>query len=268
MHGGVSVSTCLIATIVIVAVTAYIYLHSCVSNGRQSLMLISHTTSYIEMISLRLRRCRFKHHPALVAVMWAYSIQLVNIWKHPTPEVAALILQCHALIAGAWYGTVLRVLCLHDGVHILVINGHTATRCPLPIAWVHVASLTGLSHRGQHLLLWSLRMLGPLFNWVLGEMGLLPVFFIFCHLFNNGCLCGIVETSLGIWVVLLHRHHLLLGILLLHHIRVLVGVIGILIHHLVRILTILLGWLHILVVVLRELELSTCISRGERLHWW
>lgn len=92
MHGRVSVSTCLIATIVIVAVTAYVYLHSCVCDGRQSLMLISHTTSHIELISLRLRRCLFKHHPALVAVMRAYSVQLVNIGKHPTPEVATLIL--------------------------------------------------------------------------------------------------------------------------------------------------------------------------------
>lgn len=153
------------------------------------------------------------------------------------------------------------VLCLHDCVHVFVINRNSVAWCPLPIAWVNVASLTGLSHWWQHLLLLrTLRMLRSLFNRVLFEMGLLPVFFIFCHLFYYGCLGGVVETFLSIRVILLHLHHLLTRILLLHHIRVLVEVIRILIHHLVWILSILLRWLHVLVVILRELELTTGIS--------
>jgi hypothetical protein len=65
----------------------------------------------------------------------------------------------------------------------------------------------------------------------------------------------------------LHRHHLLL-ILLLHNIRILVSIVLILIHHLVLVVHKLLVCLHVIIigVLLWELEMTPCISRGERLH--
>jgi hypothetical protein len=94
----------------------------------------------------------------------------------------------------------------------------------------------------------------------------MPIFLILCHLLHDRRLRRVI-VSLGVHIILLHLHHLLLlGILLLHYIRVLIGIIGILVHHLARILNILLLRILHIVDVLRELELSSCITRGKWLN--
>ena len=105
-------------------------------------------------------------------------------------------------------------------------------------------------------------MLRSLLKWLLcGISAWVTIFFILCHLLHDRRLRWVI-VSLGVRIILLHLHHLLLlGILLLHHIRVLIGIIGILIHHLARILNILLLRILHIVDVLRELELSSCITR-------
>jgi hypothetical protein len=93
---------------------------------------------------------------------------------------------------------------------------------------------------------------------------MLPVLFIFRHLLYDWVLSWII---VGLLLVILHRHHLLL-ILLLHDIRILVSIVLILIHHLVLVVHKLLGCLHVIIigVLLWELEMTTRISRRERLH--
>jgi hypothetical protein len=94
---------------------------------------------------------------------------------------------------------------------------------------------------------------------------MLSVFFIFRHLLYDWVLSWII---VGLLLIILHRHHLLLLILLLHNIRILVSIVLILIYHLVLVVHKLLGCLHVIIigVLLRELEMTTRISRGERLH--
>ena len=211
---------------------------------------------------------RVKHHSSFCAMMWTNSVKLIDIREHSSPKIALLVFESHALVATSRDSTMHRVLSLHDSVHVLIINWNSISRRSLsPITWVGVTSLTRLSQRRHHLLLLrSLRVLWSLLQICMWRIPWLSIFFILCHLFHDGCLGWIIET-LGVRIILLHLHHLLLlSILLLQHIRVLICIVGILIHHLARILTILLlGVLHV-VAVLRELELSSCISRRERLN--
>ena len=72
----------------------------------------------------------------------ANSIKLVDIREHSSSKVALLIFESHALVATARNGAMHRVLSLHDGIHVLVINRNSASWGPLSIAGVDVASLT------------------------------------------------------------------------------------------------------------------------------
>lgn len=164
VHRWIAISTAEISPIVIVAITTNVNLHSCVSDGRQGLMLISsHTSSHVEMISLGVRWCRVKHHSSFGAMMRTNSIKLVDIRKHSSSKIALLIFKSHALVASTGNGAMHWILCLHDRIHVLVIDRDSTSWCPLSVTRVDVASLTWLPHRGQHLLLLrSLWMLWPL----------------------------------------------------------------------------------------------------------
>ena len=142
--------------IIIVTVTTYIDLHPGVGDGRQQLVLvlitISHDASHVQMVSLRVRGSRVKHQATLAAVVRAQTVKLVDVGQHRgLAEGVGLTLKSETPVAYTSLrgSAVLGLLCLHDGVHVFVIDRHSVSRCPLPIAGVSrngIAPIAGLPH--------------------------------------------------------------------------------------------------------------------------